>query len=87
MPQFVPPVDYIGPTTLPTPHPGNALFRHYGGRPVGRNVWKLKDGTFTEIDPMDPDVVDVLYHGAHVHTVSDAEAAALTAAGYGDCIT
>lgn len=87
MPTFVPPVDYIGQTTLPDRHPGNALFRHYGPRPVGRNVWKLTDGSYTELDPSDSSVVAHLYHGAHVHEVSAAEAASLTAAGYGSNIT
>ena len=87
MPTFTPPTRLIGPTTLATPHPGNSLMRFYGPRPVGVNVWLLTDGTFTENQPMEPDVIEHVYHGGHVHPVTDAEAAALTDAGYGEYLT
>ena len=56
-------------------------------RPV--NVFKLTDGTYTETQPITNDVqggwetVAVCYYGGHSYTVDAAEAAALTAAGYG----
>lgn len=55
--------------------------------PRGRNVFKLVDGTFTENQPMDPAVIEKVYHGGHVHTVSGQEQADLVAAGYGDYIS
>lgn len=55
--------------------------------PRGRNVFKLVDGSFTENQPNDPAVIAKTYHGGHVHTLTDAEAADLTAAGYGDYIS
>lgn len=53
----------------------------------GKNVYKLNDGTYTETQPSDMTTVAIEYLGAHVHTVTVAEAAALTAAGYGANIT
>lgn len=55
--------------------------------PRGRNVFKMVDGSFTEYQPMDQDSIAITYHGGHVHTITDEEAADLTAAGYGDYIT
>lgn len=54
---------------------------------VGRNVFKLIDGTYTEDDPWDESVIAKVYHGGHVHQLTAEEAAELTAAGYGDYIT
>ena len=64
------------------------------------NVFKLLDGTYTETQPvsnapftagwelLDTTVGDGgVYYGGHSYTVSAAEAAALTAAGYGPYIT
>lgn len=59
------------------------LLTHYSGLPRGRNVYKLDDGTYTENEPNDLQTVTITYLGGHVHEVSDTEAAALTAAGYG----
>jgi len=53
----------------------------------GHNVFKLTDGSYTEVQPSDMTTVDIEYLGAHIHTVTDAEAAALTAAGYSANIT
>ena len=63
------------------------LARHYVSHPRGRNVFLLNDGTITENEPGDPTTVSRVYHGAHRNIVTDAEAAALTAAGYGAYIT
>lgn len=87
MPTFEPPVVYDVPVTVRYPHPGNALLRYYSPGPRGVNVWKLVDGSYTETQPSDASLVAYLYHGAHLHPVDDAEAAALTAAGYGANIT
>jgi len=47
----------------------------------------LKDSTYTENDPADFDTIQISYLGGHIYTVSDAEAASLTAAGYSAYIT
>lgn len=83
---FSPPVRLIGATTLARPHPGNQLMRHYVPNRVGVNVYLMPGGVLTEIDPYsDLDAVRV-FHGGHIHPVSDAEVALLVAAGYGDNI-
>lgn len=64
--------------------------------PYSANVYKLLDGTYTETQPvsnaawtagwelLDTSVGDGgVYYGGHSYEVSAAEAAALTAAGYG----
>jgi hypothetical protein len=63
------------------------FLRHYAALPRGRNVYKLTDGTYIENDPADISDVAITYYGGHQYTVDDTEAAALTAAGYGDYIT
>jgi hypothetical protein len=50
-------------------------------------VFKLTNNSFTENQPGDMTTVSVTYHGGHSHTVSAAEAALLTAAGYGSNLT
>jgi hypothetical protein len=71
------------------------LFRFYPALDRGINVYKMPDGTYTQSQPMylsNPDAqrtdelanIPVLtYYGGHSYVVSDTEAAALTAAGYG----
>lgn len=101
MPVFTPPVDTILPPVSDDPREiranplGYRLRRHYARGLVGRNVFKLVDGTYTEAQPAiyidasatfkgDPAItVLVTYLGGHSHPVTTAEAAALTAAGYG----
>lgn len=57
--------------------------------PVGRTVLKYEDGRYKTVDLHDPDEPGVAYAyiGGHVHIVTDAEAALLTAAGYGPYLT
>lgn len=55
--------------------------------PRGRNVFKMKDGSFTEDQPFDYENIDIVYHGGHIHTVSGQEEQDLRDAGYGDYIT
>ena len=52
----------------------------------GRNVFKLTDGTFVEWQPAFPDQIAHIYHGGHVHELTEQEEADLRAAGYGDYI-
>jgi len=80
--------DFYGLDMIPVNKLVYALYRHYEPGPRGRNVWKLKDGTFTENQPMDDSLIEKLYHGGHTHVLTeDGEKAALVAAGYGDYVT
>lgn len=95
MPTFTPPVtdtvpaDYVGGNDRF--YPSEPALRRLWGRfrQPGRapNVFKLVDGTYTTVQPYDwpyqGAVIDTVYYGAHTYTVSQAEADALTAAGFG----
>lgn len=50
-------------------------------------MYKLDDGTYTEVDIRDEGQIEKIYHGGHVHIITDQEAADLTAAGYGAYIS
>jgi hypothetical protein len=75
------------------------LFRFYPPLDRGINVYKMPDGTYTQSQPMylsNPDAQNLTdiaqmpvatYYGGHSYQVSDAEATALTAAGYGVYLT
>jgi uncharacterized lipoprotein YmbA len=84
MPTFIPPTDnlvrWADPFDQSIEH---RLFRFLSPGARGRNVYKLTDDTFTENQPSDMSTVAKLYHGGHTHTVTAAEASALTDAGYG----
>lgn len=96
---FTPPVDMIVPAVTMDPAEaqanalGNRLFRHYGARARGRNVYRLVDGTVTETEPypyvdasaslgVSAPTVAATFYGGHSHRVSASDAAALAAAGY-----
>lgn len=92
MATFSPPiVDDSGPVSfdaneLATNPLGFRLFRHYKARARGRTVLKSVGGVYSTVDTPSQDQIDaaaVCYLGGHVYSVSSAEAAALTAAGYG----
>lgn len=53
MASFTPPANATeNPPILPESRgPAAALFRHYRGRPVGRNVFIYSDSTVSEVDP------------------------------------
>lgn len=63
------------------------LLRFFQAMPRGRNIYLLDDGTYIESDPSDMTTVVRVYEGGHDHTVTDSEAASLTAAGYGSYIS
>lgn len=65
-----------------TPLPEKHQVQRFVGEPRAVNVHKLLDGTYTEIEGIDPALIDVTYRGATTVTVTDAEAASLVAAGY-----
>lgn len=94
MPSFSPPVtdtvpaDYVGGND--PYYPVEPALRRLWGRfhQPGRapNVFKLVDGTYTTAQPYDNppgSVIAFVYYGAHTYDVTSAEAAALTAAGFG----
>lgn len=89
MPAFTPPV--VNDVPAINYEPGvdplaRRLFRHFGSNPRGRTVLKSPAGVYTTVDNPSQDQIDaaaVTYMGGHVYFVSVAEAAALTAAGYG----
>ena len=91
MPYFTPPTDnwlHLSDFDVDTPPTQEMLvsyrlLRHFQAISRGRNVYKLVNGTFTENEPADMDTVAITYLGGHQNLVSEAEAADLTAAGYG----
>ena len=81
MPSFSPPTSL---ERVLSPHP---LF---GRLRIDRGISLLKTGsTYTQAQgPSDAqmEAADVTYLGGYSYTISDGEAAALTAAGYGDWV-
>jgi hypothetical protein len=95
MPTFTPPLTDNGSLGAGC-SPGSRserLWRFYDAQERGVNVLKYTDGTYETTDayPFVIDgvgkVVDIAYTGGHAYPITTAEAAALTAAGYGDFIT
>lgn len=62
------------------------IFAHLKPGRRGRNVFKLKDGSFTEWQPSYDSDIAYTYHGGHIHELTAQEEADLRAAGYGDYI-
>jgi hypothetical protein len=87
MPVFNPPTDpdvrFVDPLDSGL---GSRLGSHLQPLDRGRNVYKLTDGSYVEWQPVFADIAKVFY-GGHETEVTDAEAAELIAAGYGDYIT
>jgi hypothetical protein len=75
--QFIPPSIKEGPAGL------DSLFYRIG---LQRGISVLKiDGTYYQIRTPSQDEIklaQIFYQGGHIYTVSDSEAADLTAAGY-----
>jgi hypothetical protein len=85
---FRPPTRFDGPTTLVGgDRVANRLARFYRPRERGRNVYQLVDLTFTEVDQANYDVVLKVYHGGHVHELTEGEYTDLLAAGYSAYLT
>lgn len=61
----------------------NRLGTHIHASGRGRNVFLLISGAFTERQPSDYTTISKVYYGGHANDITDAEATALTAAGYG----
>ena len=65
----------------------NRLGGHIKASARGRNIYLLTDGSYTDNQPSTFDNVSKTYYGGHDITITDAEAASLTAAGYGAYIS
>jgi hypothetical protein len=50
----------------------------------GINVFKLTDGTFTDVQPWDPSTVSVAYYGGHLYDIAQDELNGLIAAGFAE---
>lgn len=95
MPTFTPPLaenGSLGDGCLPGSR-CERLWKFYDAQPRGVNIMKYTDGTYETTDSY-PFVIDgvgkvvaIAYTGGHAYTVTTAEAAALTAAGYGAFLT
>jgi len=84
VPTFEPPTDRFLTWDDGT---GDGIMSYLQAGDVGRNVYKLTDGTYTEDEPFDNTIVAKVYHGGHVHELTTQEVADLTTAGYGAYIT
>jgi hypothetical protein len=62
--------------------PSHRLFARANPGYRARNIFRLTNGTYTNVDPLDPSLVDKVYLGAHEHFVTEQEKADLVAAGY-----
>lgn len=65
----------------------NRLFSYATPGARGKNIYKLTDGSYTDVDPRDPADYTKLYYGGHSNFVSAEEKADLVAAGYGEYVT
>jgi hypothetical protein len=85
---FRPPTAFDGPTTLVGgDRMANRLARFYRPRERGINVYKLVDSTFTQVDQSDYTNFTKIYHGGHIHQLTEEEYADLLGAGYGEYMT
>jgi hypothetical protein len=85
---FRPPTAFDGPTTLVGgDRVANRLARFYRPRERGINVYKLVDSTFTQVDQSDYTNISKVYHGGHIHQLTEEEYADLLGAGYGAYLT
>lgn len=84
---FLTPSDTVAPTDWRNGSVANRLFRYAEPTNRGKNVYKLTNGTFTQVDQRDPTVVAKIYYGGTKNFVSQQEKDELVAAGYGSYIT
>ena len=83
MPTFTPPTVADVPAVYPQDRDNQHPWSYFSPGLRGITVFKLTNGSYTQEQPADQTTIAIWYHGGHVHTVSTAEAALLTAAGYG----
>jgi len=83
MPTFIPPTEdavvYGDPLRR---GPEYRLWSFYARTLRGKNVYRLTNGTFVEVEPRNLSTVSRVFFGSHNNYVTDAEADALVAAGY-----
>jgi len=89
MPTFTPPT-IPAPRTLPgDPSPFNRMARYFDRGRLG--LWVLKeDGVYSAVASPDTtrlQAAEKVYAGAHIHTITEEEAAELIAAGFGDGVS
>ena len=85
---FRPPTDNLVRYADPNGHGlAHRLFRFYSPDPRGRNVYKMVDGSYSEIDQRDDSLYTKIYFGGHDNEVTAQEVSDLTAAGYGAYIS
>jgi hypothetical protein len=80
---------FTTPFILERPDTGNRLIDTRCKVPRGQTVLKNPDNSYTTVAYPSQDQIaaaQIAYVGGHVYTVSTAEAAALTAAGFGQWI-
>ena len=65
----------------------NRLFSYATPGTRGKNIYKLTDGSYTDVDPRDPADYTKLYYGGRINFVSAEEKADLVSAGYGEYVT
>lgn len=79
---FSPPAtEELARVSFPIDRSGERFWSHFQRGNVGRTVWKLIDGSYTEVEP-DASLIAHVYLGGHIEEVDENEAAALQAAGY-----
>lgn len=84
---FIPPTAPLRPFVKRASDPHARFWSHFRPADAGLNLWLLDDMTVvTEQSWLDAGVLRT-FHGGHIHEVDEAEAAALTAAGYGEYLT
>lgn len=84
---FRTPADTLAPADWRNGSISNRLFRYAQPTNRGKNIYKLTNGTFTDIDQRNPDVVSRVYYGGTINYVTQAEKDDLIAAGYGEYVT
>jgi hypothetical protein len=67
--------------------PPHQLFGYFRQGDRAKNLFYLKTGVFTNVDPLDPGLVEKVYYGGHIYEITDEESSVLVAAGYGDYIS
>jgi hypothetical protein len=87
MPFFEPPTDDFVVYGSTQDEVAEVLFSKIPAGPRGRNIYKLKTGVYTDNQPPSLSDVEITYYGGHIIPITDAEAADLTEAGYGDYIS
>ena len=87
MPTFIPPTEdavvYGDPLRR---GPEYRLWSFYARTLRGKNVYRLTNGTFVEVEPRNLSTVSRVFFGSHNNYVTDAEADALVAAGLLCCL-